>query len=269
MNAFRQDIVRLSGLALLMVSACATTPDAPVAATASGPAELTAEMRAERDAIGRADPLTQATYWSQAYEANPRDFETISQFARALRTIGSHDRALEVLSDGLTHYPDNVELLTIAARALITLQNFQGAEQTWQRITSLDPRNADAWAGLGLTYDQTGRHSAAQRAYQRALDIAPERPSTLSNFGMSLVLSGDPAGGEVLLRRALEMPGASPVVRQNLALVVGLQGRFDEMREIGGEDLPDELANANVDVIRRMLTPTRSYESVAGEDAPQ
>jgi Flp pilus assembly protein TadD len=42
-------------------------------------------------------------------------------------------------------------------------------------------------------------------------------------------------------------------VRQNLALVVGLQGRFQEAETIAKADLPAEEATANVATLRRML----------------
>jgi len=42
-------------------------------------------------------------------------------------------------------------------------------------------------------------------------------------------------------------------VRQNLALVVGLQGRFAEAEEIARADLPPDQAAANVAYLRQML----------------
>jgi Flp pilus assembly protein TadD len=42
-------------------------------------------------------------------------------------------------------------------------------------------------------------------------------------------------------------------VRQNLALVVGLQGRFAEAETIARADLPPEEAAANVGYLRQML----------------
>ena len=42
-------------------------------------------------------------------------------------------------------------------------------------------------------------------------------------------------------------------MRQNLALVVGLQGRFAEAETIARADLPPEEAAANVAYLRQML----------------
>ena len=43
-------------------------------------------------------------------------------------------------------------------------------------------------------------------------------------------------------------------MRQNLALVVGLQGRFGEAESIARADLPSNEAAANVAYLRQMLT---------------
>ena len=56
------------------------------------------------------------------------------------------------------------------------------------------------------------------------------------------------------LRRAYGNPRADGRVRQNLALVVGLQGRFAEAETIAKGDLPAEEAQANVTYLREMLS---------------
>ncbi|WP_204322246.1 tetratricopeptide repeat protein, partial [Streptococcus pneumoniae] len=71
----------------------------------------------------------------------------------------------------------------------------------------------------------------AQKMYQDALKIAPGHPSILSNLGLSLALSRKLPQAEQVLRQAAAHPQADRRVRQNLALVIGLQGRFAEAEE--------------------------------------
>ena len=54
---------------------------------------------------------------------------------------------------------------------------------------------------------------------------------------------------------------ADPRVRQNLALVVGLQGRFAEAEAIARADLPPEEAAANVAYLRQMLAQQKAQQS--------
>jgi Flp pilus assembly protein TadD len=98
-----------------------------------------------------------------------------------------------------------------------------------------------------------GRHADAQRHYASALRLKPDEPSVLSNLGLSYALSKNLKEAEVTMRRAAEQPGAEPKVRQNLALVVGLQGRFQEAETIAKGDLSPGEAAANVAYLRQLL----------------
>jgi Flp pilus assembly protein TadD len=75
----------------------------------------------------------------------------------------------------------------------------------------------------------------------------------LSNLGMSYMLTKDLPKAEQALRQAYASPQASAKVRQNLGLVVGLQGRFAEAEQIVKADLPPDEAEANVAYLRDML----------------
>jgi len=48
-------------------------------------------------------------------------------------------------------------------------------------------------------------------------------------------------------------------VRQNLALVVGLQGRFDEARSIASKDLPPDEVDANLAYLQQMLSQPNTW----------
>src|SRR5207249_12089245 len=83
---------------------------------------------------------------------------------------------------------------------------------------------------------------------------APDEPSVLSNLGLSYALSKDLPKAEEYLRRAHDRPGAGARVRQNLALVVGLQGRFNEAEGILKGDEPAAEAAGNVAYLRQLLS---------------
>jgi Flp pilus assembly protein TadD len=101
--------------------------------------------------------------------------------------------------------------------------------------------------------DQMGKNDDARRLYAQARTLAPNEPTILSNYGMSYVLTGDLKKAETLLRQAVALPGADSRVRQNLALVVGLEGRFDEAQQIAAADLSPDEAAANIAYLKEML----------------
>ena len=121
------------------------------------------------------------------------------------------------------------------------------------------PDNPD-WRLLsvqGTALDQMGRHDEARSYYASALRIAPGDPGVLSNLGLSYMLSKDLPKAEEALRQAYASPRASTRVRQNLGLVVGLQGRFAEAETIVKADLPPDQAAANVAYLQGNAEPQR------------
>ena len=114
-----------------------------------------------------------------------------------------------------------------------------------------------------------GRHQEAQHYYASALKIAPDEPSVLSNLGLSYALAKDLPNAESTLRRASARPNADPRVRQNLALVVGLQGRFAEAEDIARADLPPDEAAANVGYLRQMLAERNDGRKLAKPERPR
>ncbi len=116
----------------------------------------------------------------------------------------------------------------------------------------------------GTALDQLGRHDEARRYYASALKIMPDQPSVLSNLGLSYVLSKDLPKAEEILRRAYASSKADARVRQNLGLVVGLQGRFAEAETIVRADLPEDQATANVAYLKQMLSRKDNPRARAG-----
>src|ERR1700750_736394 len=115
-----------------------------------------------------------------------------------------------------------------------------------------------------------GRHDEARRYYATALKIVPDEPSVLSNLGLSYALSKELPQAEAALKRAAAgRVRVDPRVRQNLALVTGLQGRFAEAEAIARADLPPEEAAANVAYLREMLASRKVLPKHAQANAPR
>jgi Flp pilus assembly protein TadD len=68
------------------------------------------------------------------------------------------------------------------------------------------------------------------------------------------MLSKELPKAEETLRLAYASTRADARVRQNLGLVVGLQGRFGEAETIVKADLPEDEAAANVAYLKQMLS---------------
>ena len=239
-RVFLLAIVALSAAAL---AGCKTIGSTDTTGSISaGPAQHSdAEWRREADALG------------ERFRANPRDVDVAMRYAQALRATGQRAQAAAVLETAALHNPENPALLGAYGRALADAGNFKQAMEVLDRAHSPDQPDWRIFSVQGAVMDQMGRHTEAQRYYASALKIMPDEPSVLSNLGLSYALSKDLKRAENTLRRASAIGSADKRVRQNLALVVGLQGRFQEAETIARAELPPGEASANVAYLRQML----------------
>jgi Flp pilus assembly protein TadD len=58
------------------------------------------------------------------------------------------------------------------------------------------------------------------------------------------------------------MRGATTQTRQNLALIVGLQGRFQECRALYAAELPPDQVEANMAYVRALLTQQNRWDMI-------
>jgi len=194
-----------------------------------------------------------AAYWGGRYQKNTKDREAALNYAAAQQRLGNAATALGVLQAASVNFPGDRDVLAALGKAYAATGNLDQALAAVRRAQ--DPAKPD-WrliSAEAAILDQMSKNADARKLYAEALVLAPNEPSILSNYGMSYVLTGDLAKAETLLRQAVAMPGADGRVRQNLALVVGLEGRFDEAQKIAAADLAPDEAAANIAYLKQML----------------
>jgi Flp pilus assembly protein TadD len=244
-----------SSLARLLASAAVTAILAVSLGGCQTMSDITGSITSSKaEASPDADPRRAVDLYGERYRANPKDADAALRYGQALRATGQRTQAVAVLEQANISHPGNKALLAGYGRALVDNGNFKQALDVLSRAHT--PENPD-WRLLsvqGTALDQLGRHDEARRYYASALKIVPDEPSVLSNLGMSYVLSKDLPKAEENLRRAYGSAKADTRVRQNLGLVVGLQGRFAEAETIVKADLPAEEAAANVAYLKEMLS---------------
>src|SRR3954468_2675545 len=222
-----------SRLARLLASAAVSAIMAAGLGGCQTMADITGSIAAPKaEATTDTDPRRAAEVYGERYRANPKDADAALRYGQALRATGQRAQAVAVLEQATIAHAGNKALLATYGRALADNGNFQQAFDVLTRSHS--PENPD-WRILsvqGTALDQLGRHDEARRYYASALKIVPDEPSVLSNLGLSYVLSNELPKAEETLRRAYASTRADARVRQNLGLVVGLQGRFAEAETI-------------------------------------
>ncbi len=229
-------------MAMLMVLAlagCKTT----------GSGDVTGSIAPRNEAEWRRS----ADSWGERYRANPRDAEAAIRYSQALRATDQREQAVAVLEQAAIHNPDDRAVLGAYGRALADVGRFDQALDVLSRAHTPDQPDWKILSVQGAVLDQLGRHADAQRYYANALKIQPNDPGVLTNLGLSYALTKDLKIAEATLRRAVAQPGADIKSRQNLALVLGLQGRFVEAEALARADLPPEEAANSVAELRQLL----------------
>ncbi len=232
----------------LSVAACKTTGN-----------DITGSIGASPAPRSDADWRRSLDLWGARYRENPGDADVAMAYARALRATEQRAQAVAVLEQATIRNPHNMPLLGAYGRALAEAGDYNRALDMLSRAHTPDQPDWRILNAQGAVLDQLGRHAEAQRHYSAALRIVPNDPSVLSNLGLSYALMKDLRRAEVTLRLAAARPNAAPKVRQNLALVVGLQGRFAEAETIASADLPRDEAAANVNYLRQLLAQRNDW----------
>lgn len=194
-----------------------------------------------------------------AYEANREDKSLGVSYASILTMTGKSEQALAVMQQVAIAHPEDREVLAAFGKAQAAAGDLQPALDTIRRAQTPDRPDWKLLSAEGAILDQMGRPDEARQRYRQALDLAPGEAAILSNLGMSYVLTNDLATAEDYLRKANALPTADSRIRQNLALVVGLQGRFAEAEQIAGSELEGDQARANVAYLREMLSQQAAW----------
>ena len=86
----------------------------------------------------------------------------------------------------------------------------------------------------------------------------------MSNYGLSLALSRQLPEAERVLAEAAASDRADARVRQNLVLVLGLQGRFGEAETLARRDQSPAEAAATIAYLKRSVSQQNSWDMLKG-----
>ena len=97
--------------------------------------------------------------------------EEYDERAHQLYNEGEYDQALTVLREGITIYPNAVELHIGIGYAHHAREDYAWARRAFEDALVLDPEHEDALAGLAETLLKFGQREAALKAFRRTLEL--------------------------------------------------------------------------------------------------
>jgi Flp pilus assembly protein TadD len=242
----------LAGVAALSLSACASNR---------------ASLRTpDYTALSATEVQTTVGQLAQRYKQNPRDKGVIITYSAALRANGQSPQAVAVIEGGMREHGRDPVVRVAYAKALSAAGRFEQALAVVDDTVNPAQPDWNALSVKGAILDQMGRNAEARAVYQQALRLAPQEASLYANLGLSYAMTNELPAAEKQLRQAVQMRGANGQVRQNLGLVIGLQGRFDESRAIFAKDLPPAEVESNMNYIRALLTQQNRWDLIKGAE---
>ena len=200
--------------------------------------------------------------WGQRYDRNPKDKTTAMTYANALRALGQHAQAVAVLQGLAARNPQDRDVLGAYGKALADAGRLKEAASVLANAHTPERPNWSILSAQGSVADQLGEHEQAQNYYKAALRMRPDEPSVMSNLGLSYALNKQLPQAEETLRDAANNPRADIRVRQNLALVLALEGKFAEAEDWSRRDLAPIDAAANVASIRKMIAQSNTWRDL-------
>lgn len=255
----------IAGLtATLLLGGCAQTTDllpslgTPVAEATSTPG----------GASGGQSELEKATaYWGDQYAKRPAELKPALSYAQNLKAMGDKRKALAVLQQASVLHSADPELAGEYGRLALEFDQVSVADKL---LAIADTPSKPDWrviSARGTVLAKQGRYDEALPFYERAQALSQNHPSVMNNMAMAYAMLGDAKKAEDILRQASNTHGAPAKLQENLALVVGLQGRYDESKSIAAVASDPASAAENADYLRRMVKveskPAASSASVA------
>lgn len=201
------------------------------------------------------------------WQGDPKNLELGLAYADGLEKLGQTDQQLEVLAKLSAQNPEKSHIQVLLGKKLLAAGRSGQAIPVLKAVVDGGTADWRTLSALGSAYDQQAQYGTAREFYQKALALQPNQISVLNNMGMSHALEGNLKQAEETLRSAMALPDGKsmPRLRQNLALVVGLQGRFEESRKIASEDLPPEEVEANMAYLQKMLSQPNTWQQLSDD----
>lgn len=149
----------------------------------------------------------------------------------ALLDNGMAEQALAMIGEMGKQGAVDVRIDVAKGRAMHQRGLDHDAERVLRAVVKKYPRNAPAWAQLGILLADTGKVPEAVTALEKAARLAPKDGDVANNLGYVRLAAGDAEGAVTAFHQALELDPASVRTRNNLGLALVRLDRHDEALE--------------------------------------
>ncbi len=146
-----------------------------------------------------------------------RSSDEYDEQAHQLYNEARFDDALELLREGLTSYPQSIELQVGVGYAQLAREEYAWARQAFDAALGQDPEDEDALAGLGETLLVLGQVEGALRAFTKLVELGfGDDHELMLQVGRALFREGFFVEARRFFEHAREHHSGSPEVAASL-----------------------------------------------------
>jgi Flp pilus assembly protein TadD len=168
-----------------------------------------------------------AILYQQALSQEPTA-EAFYRLGLSLRHMGRADGAIQAFRGALSLDADHAGALERLGLDLTSRGEVEEAAVYLRRLETLNPENWRVHNALGIVADLESRFADAEAQYAQALALRPESAKLWNNLGYSHYLAGNDVEALVAMRKALALQADYLPARNNIALVLARQGRYQD-----------------------------------------
>ena len=173
--------------------------------------------------------------------------------AEVLQMLGYIDPALNILTQGVDEFPDNIDLRYNRSSLYEQTNQLALMESDLRHILTLEPENAAALNALGyFLTNRTERHEEALALIAQALQLKPDDPAIIDSMGWALFNLGRTDEAIQYLRKAFEL-FPDPEVAAHLGEALWVNGNKQEARSIWNKNLEENPNDSRIlDTMERL-----------------
>lgn len=176
---------------------------------------------------------------------------------RDVISYSSHNKDNSLLITSDSYEPPKAKTLYAISRILVSQGKDDQGELVLARLIRKFPEFIPAYCDLAELRMRQGRVDDAVEGLSRGLQVAPRDPILLNNSGVCSIMKGDYEGALHSFTMAAEVVPNEDRYRANMALALGMLGRYEESLSLYQEVLDPESAHENMRIIDEL-----SYESI-------
>ena len=123
------------------------------------------------------------TFFNHIISLNPTARNAHRNLSLGLIKAGRLEEALAAATIASEQRPDEARSYSLLGRILEDLQRMEEAEENYQRVLELNPRNREALKYLATAYFNQKRYQEALDLYRKLAEVEPDNAKTHNNIG--------------------------------------------------------------------------------------